>query len=1297
LISLAKWLRRLRSLLWTAFSMLVIFAAILVGLGKLLMPYSDRYQPQLESWLSKEFGYPVNVESFAGQWRAFGPRLTLKGLRIQSQESSTAADEMLISEAALELKPLSLLIPGEAFYSFLVIGADLQLVRDAQGALHLSGLGLTGRSKTGSASVAEPSSRFRLDRLVGVGELQLENSSLDLIDEKLSKQLHFSAINAHLQMRDDQLAISVESSLVDLSSGRDYGLVEGVAKVSFMPAGGLQTAAWHGSISDLLLVHLQEQLPDHGLIPRRGELDAEVWGQWSDAGELTQDGSFEIRNSWLSNGSVDLFLDQLASRFSLRGRSSESWQLDLSTINLNQGEMHLQLPGLTVARDLEKNVGLWLGADYLPLQEIIPLGKDLAALLNQSWPAMLPAHVSGSVTDFDVVLAADWSSRWLSGEFRNVDVSEWPRMPALSGISGHINLRDEQGVLSLNAPALRVDWPAMFSEQLQLSLPECGAELLLGPQWQVDLRGCHVFNDDISARGDVRIVASENRPAVDINAEVLRLDIAKLSPYWPIGVMPDSVTRWLRNNLRAGQVSSGRVLIHGDMDNWPFSNGAGRFEARASVENGELSFASGWPVLQQVTATASFIAAGMEVQGQAESFGGVPVQQASARIASFGNALLQVDFHGSDKISEVLELLQKTPLLPPDQVDLDAFNFGGNVQAGGRLELPLGKRPGKLQLKGEAQVSRASFLHLASGVKVDSVEGDLSFDQRHVQAQNMTASYKDQPARLDLLVGGDPQWALQAALKGQFDVASVLPDFLLSRQDVVARLAGRAEWLAELKAPVKRAISGQPVLLRVSSGLQGVELDFPAPLAKADFEIWPFTLQYPLTGSSRLLQIELNEEVFVAAEVLAGASTASEPPTVQRAVISLGEANAANLPVSRGLQLAGRVNQLDLDGWVDLLAEAAGRNDGMVGLKLEQFTVEADRLVFLDRWFDQVQLGVKLNGSDIRAEFDAKDIAGHLLFTTSTDGRKSLNAEFERLALGKPIADGMDTDSNPADLPELHLYAQSFRYAGLELGETRIEAYPDSDGFHFESIESQSDSLSVRASGNWLLQEQGPRSAFDIMMTAESLGELLSSLGISSSLQGGQTVLNFHAWWPGSPAAFALARLNGEIDFSVTRGQITNATSGTGKLLGLLSIQSLPRRLSLDFRDVFDSGFGFETATGTFQMENGTATTSDVELTSSAARIRLSGSTDLVKQQYNQQMTVMPGVGNTLPVIGALAAGPGGAAAGLALQGLLHKQLGKATQVQYTIKGSWDEPVIEPVVKLAETAANQQEQGTPDE
>jgi uncharacterized protein YhdP len=317
--------------------------------------------------------------------------------------------------------------------------------------------------------------------------------------------------------------------------------------------------------------------------------------------------------------------------------------------------------------------------------------------------------------------------------------------------------------------------------------------------------------------------------------------------------------------------------------------------------------------------------------------------------------------------------------------------------------------------------------------------------------------------------------------------------------------------------------------------------------------------------------------------------------------------------------------------------------------------------------------------ADIRAEFDGADINGRLRFTAGAGGMNSLSAEFERLALGDPLSSGVDMETNPADLPALHLYAESLRYAGIELGETRIEAYPIANGFHFEKVEAASERLSLQAKGDWLLDAAGHRSDFDIRMASESLGDFLQSMDIASPVQGGQTLVYFNAWWPGSPAAFGLSRLNGEVEFSVVDGNIANASAGTGRLLGLLSVQALPKRLALDFRDVFDAGFSFDEASGSFAMENGTATTDNVLLRSSSANISVSGRTDLVTREYDQLMTIRPGVGNTLPIIGALAAGPGGAAAGLALQGLLHDSLAEATQVRYSITGTWEDPKIEAV------------------
>ena len=99
--TVVTFVRRARTLLWTALSISIIFCAVIVGLGKLFLPYTAQYQGQLESWLSGEFGRPVEVESFSGEWKAFGPQLALKGLMLQATDGGTGTS--VIEEAVIDI------------------------------------------------------------------------------------------------------------------------------------------------------------------------------------------------------------------------------------------------------------------------------------------------------------------------------------------------------------------------------------------------------------------------------------------------------------------------------------------------------------------------------------------------------------------------------------------------------------------------------------------------------------------------------------------------------------------------------------------------------------------------------------------------------------------------------------------------------------------------------------------------------------------------------------------------------------------------------------------------------------------------------------------------------------------------------------------------------------------------------------------------------------------------------------------------------------------------------------------
>jgi uncharacterized protein (TIGR02099 family) len=1260
--------RRIRTLLWTALSILVIAAAVLVGVGKLLMPYSERYQPRLETWLSEEFGRPVQLSSFRGEWRAFGPRLTLSGMNLLPEPGTAegTAKQVAIDSAALDIKPLNLLIPGRPLYNFRVIGADFSLTRDESGQFRLSGWGISGAASNGQSS--------GLRELAKIGEVILEDSSLTYQDDKAGVHLGLESIRGRLQMDGNRFAMDVEAKLMDDDSRLVFGELEATVFLRLGDDNRLEVARWQASAQELMLTAFQGKLPPNPFLPLKGWLNAELWGDWSREEGHSIRGATDLTEALMVNEYQELNLEHVNMRFNWSYRQRGQWRLDIADLFYDDGTASWTAPSIAMARNTAADIGLWISAEQLPLGVPLNLARDVMSVYGTAWPKFLPRVARGSVSGLDLVLSNAWRLHFAQGAISNARVSEWDRWPDLQGLNGTIALADSSGRISLTAPRLQVDWPRMFRDPLQFEMPGCELDLAWGEAWQVGFDACSLANRDVALEGRVIIRKSDGKPAVDVNVRVDRADVGRLDPYWPEAVMSDNILAWLRRGLVSGKLERGRFQIHGDMDDWPFREGRGRFEALAEVRGVELDYVPDWPPASRVDAVARFEGPSMDIAGTVGSIAGVAVRQVAVDIEDMKQPVLTVGFEADSDLPGLLGFVLQSPLNEKINTDLTRFEFSGPATTSGNLRFPLGKVKGDNNVLGRVLLQGGRFSDPASEVVLENIEGAVTYDLAGFRAEALSATFRGHSAELALSATAMSDEKFRAGMKGRFDVRDVIPEFLLESYSALAQIEGSTDWDVSLVVAADEPGGEAEPVLTVVSGLEGIQLNLPSPLRKAADENWPLVLHYPLSESDSLLDIELADRITL------GFDLAKETRSPRSAVVNVG-GGAPELPPEGLIRIRGGAAEIDLDGWIDVIVDDAREGKGLGGLELEPSSVAADRLIFLDRRFDDVRMAFELIGNDVKATFTAPDIDGKVSFTRSSGGTNSLTAEFERLKLDDPVSAGMDVETDPADLPALHLYARSFQYAGIELGETRIEAYPDGKGFHFEKVDAQSDRLTVQASGDWSLEGDQHRSDFRINMSSESLGEFLQSLGISSSMHGGQTVVQFNAWWPGSPAAFALSRLNGEVEFSVLQGNIADASPGTGRLLGLLSVQSIPKRLSLDFRDVFDSGFSFDEANGSFTMENGRATTDDVVMKSSAAEISITGSTDLVGQQYDQVLTVRPGLGNTLPVIGAIAGGPIGVAAGLALQGLLHEQLGDATQVQYTITGSWAEPVFEPVIK----------------
>jgi len=173
--------------------------------------------------------------------------------------------------------------------------------------------------------------------------------------------------------------------------------------------------------------------------------------------------------------------------------------------------------------------------------------------------------------------------------------------------------------------------------------------------------------------------------------------------------------------------------------------------------------------------------------------------------------------------------------------------------------------------------------------------------------------------------------------------------------------------------------------------------------------------------------------------------------------------------------------------------------------------------------------------------------------------------------------------------------------------------------------------------------------------------------------------------WNGSPFTLDYPSLNGSLKLDAAGGQFAKLEPGVGRLLGILSLQSLPRRITLDFRDIFSDGFAFDSITGQFAVARGVMETKDLQIQGPSAKVFMGGSVNLGAETQNLKVRVQPAVGETLAV-GAMIANPVAGAVAWVAQKILRDPLDQAFAFEYAVTGSWADPKVDKLGQVAQKA-----------
>jgi uncharacterized protein YhdP len=209
--------------------------------------------------------------------------------------------------------------------------------------------------------------------------------------------------------------------------------------------------------------------------------------------------------------------------------------------------------------------------------------------------------------------------------------------------------------------------------------------------------------------------------------------------------------------------------------------------------------------------------------------------------------------------------------------------------------------------------------------------------------------------------------------------------------------------------------------------------------------------------------------------------------------------------------------------------------------------------------------------------------------------------------------------------------------------------------------------------------------ALDFKLALDDSGALLERLGAGQALRGGKGEMRGQLSWVGSPLALDLPSLEGKLRLDVDAGQFLQADPGGGaRLLGVLSLQSLPRRLSLDFRDLFQEGFAFDRIEGDVAVARGVATTTDLQMHGAQATVLMQGSTDLWHETQDLRVLVVPKFDVTGAALATMAINPAIGLGTLFAQWMLREPLIAAGTSELHITGSWAAPNVRRVDRQAE-------------
>ena len=817
----------------------------------------------------------------------------------------------------------------------------------------------------------------------------------------------------------------------------------------------------------------------------------------------------------------------------------------------------------------------------------------------------------------------------------------------------------------------------------QLGIKTAGADVLLSGAW--------------TPGGDSKA------GLLDLNGTLTNLPIANLYQYLTPAV-DDTTRRWLRDALKLGVVTQATVKVKGDLTHFPFDtpDQPGVFKIESAVKDLVIdydlstSLKLGWPalILEQGMVTLDKLALDVRSNRAAvfDTHGGrLAIQSLVASVPDLGTKpILTVQAQTKNLAGDYFRILRNTPLAKDMLTLLNDVNVSGSIGVPLLLTVEL-DRPEQPLIKGTIELSDNDIRYL-DDLRLDGVQGVVAFTESSVRTDSLTAQFLGGAVRV---TGGWGQGQSGISFDGDLSADGVRK---LSTAKTLTVFTGKTKYAGSIKPLPRSGFEAQ-----LTSSLEGVTIKLPAPLGKAAARRMPLSARWMHTPGQKGVEHALTVSFADVLNSRFERQTASRSATFfNRAALAMG--GQATLPAS-GLTVDLKLDQINWDDWkafsANLSESSSAKASANIVPTFQQFNLSANQLLWGEMSLSALKLAAnRQDQTKWSAKLTSKETEGFASWQEAqgaVSGR--VYARFTKLSLGtastgqgEPPKTNMIDEKQWSEMPAVDLTIDDFTLFGSRLGSLRLlgATVRRGEDWKIENLEIKNPYASLIATGDWRLSGPSRGVGLDAKVDIQDLGKLSDMMGYPDRVKGGQGRLTGRIDWGDFPWVYRYGGLQGQASIALKDGVFAHVTSRSARLLELLSLQSIQRILSLNFRvgDGFKDGFPWNTIDGNFTIAAGVVTSQDLTVRSPVASVVLTGGSDLDKKVWDMQAEVKPRLDlSGTAVATAFVVNPIAGLSALLGQYVLRNPLEKAMSVQYRVKGPWDDPILEPMEAPAKPPA----------